>query len=56
MTLLKGFVALCLSFVLGEAWGEGRNLESLSLAQRSVLMVFLTGEDKMSVGAEDLLL
>lgn len=56
MKLSKGFVALGLSFVLGEAWGEGGNPESLSLAPKSVLMAFLTREDKMSGGAEDLLL
>lgn len=52
----KGFVVLGLSFVLDEAWGEGGNLESLSLAQNSVLMAFVTREDKMHGGAEDLLL
>lgn len=56
MKLSKGFVALGLSFVLDDAWGEDGNLESLSLAQNSVLMAFLTREDKMSGGAEGLLL
>lgn len=53
---LKCFVALGLLFVLDEAWGEGGNLESLSFSQSSVLMAFLTRENKMSRGAEELLL
>lgn len=34
-----------LSFVLDESWGEGGNPESLGLAQRGMLMAFLTREE-----------
>lgn len=51
MKLSKGLISWVfhLSF---EAWGEGENLESLSLAQEGVLMVFLPPKS----GAEDLVL
>lgn len=52
MTLSKDF-NLIFSFVLGEAGGEGGNLESLSLAQKSLLIASLTKEGKTSSGTED---